>query len=130
MKPGKAELIDRKAEALRLRRYGFTYSQIAEQLGCALSTAHSYVMGALEETRTLLKEDADAIRDMELSRLDAMLPKFLSKAMAGDDRAAKTVLSIMERRAKYLGLDAAGRLDVVGAGVVVNFVPVQNDDDN
>ena len=130
MKKGKADLIEKKAEAVRLRRYGLGYAQIAEKLGCAQSTAYSYVMDALAETRVALQEDAEAIRQMELERLDSMLLGFMPKAMKGDDRAAKTVLSIMERRAKLLGLDAAGRLDVVGAGVVVNFVPVQNNDDD
>lgn len=130
MKKGKAELIDKKAEALRLRRYGFGYAQIAKELGCAQSTAYSYVMSALAETRNAMQEDADVIRQMELERLDQMLPASLEKAKRGDDRAIRSVLSIMERRAKLLGLDAAGRLDVVGAGVVVNFVPVQKNDDD
>ena len=130
MKLGKADLIEKKAEALRLRRYGLGYAQIAEELGCAQSTAYSYVVDALAETCNTMREDADAIRQMELERLDAMFMSQYSKALKGDDRAVNACLKIMERRAKFLGLDVATTNIAVGAGVVVNFVPVQNNDDD
>ena len=130
MKKGKADLIEKKAEALRLRRYGLGYAQIAEKLGCAQSTAYSYVVDALTETCNTMREDAEVIREMELERLDAMFMSQYSKALKGDDRAVNACLKIMERRTKFLGLDIANTNIAVGAGVVVNFVPVENHDND
>ena len=43
---------------------------------------------------------------LELERLDALTLAAWPRARAGDDRAIRVVLRIMQRRAKLLGLDA------------------------
>ena len=49
---------------------------------------------------------------MEAARLDRLLMDHWGKAIQGDVAATRTVLSIMDRRAKLLGLDAPQRIDL------------------
>ena len=49
---------------------------------------------------------------MELARLDAMLSALDDKIEAGDTKAIGTALRIMDRRAKYLGLDGPIKIDM------------------
>jgi hypothetical protein len=65
--------------------------------------AHKHVQHAL---RDMLWEDADKVRTLELARLDAMLAGMWPGAIAGDGHAVDACLKLMDRRARYLGLDA------------------------
>ena len=95
---------DRHLQALELRKAGCTYQQIAEQLGYANAKgAHKAVASALKAT---LREPADALRELELARLDTMLLALWRKVQAGDEHAIDRALKISERRARLLGLDA------------------------
>ena len=106
MKPLSAKSTDRRYEAIQLRREGKSYRDISAALGCSVSTAFSDVQKELQEVRKKTREDAETVRDIELERLDLMLKALFPKAQAGDTKAACTILKIMDRRAKYLGLDA------------------------
>ena len=59
-------------------------------------------------------EPATQLRDMEVARLDRLLAAHWGKATKGDVNATRMVLTIMDRRAKLLGLDAPQKLDVTG----------------
>ena len=61
---------DCQLRALELRKAGATYQAIAEQLGYAHAKgAYKAVTSALKLT---LREPADALRELEVARLDAM----------------------------------------------------------
>jgi hypothetical protein len=95
---------DRHLAALELRKAGATYQMIADQLGYAHAKgAHKAVESALKAT---LREPAEAVRELELVRLDAMLLALWRRVQQGDERAINTALRIDERRAKLLGLEA------------------------
>ena len=64
--------------------------------------------------REYATEPATQLRDMEVARLDRLLMGHWTKAIGGDVNATRTVLSIMDRRAKLLGLDAPQRIDLTG----------------
>ena len=49
---------------------------------------------------------APEARDAELDRLERLQRSWWLPALSGDERAARVVLSVMDRRAKLLGLDA------------------------
>ena len=49
-----------------------------------------------------------------VAALDGLLMGHWTRASNGDVTATRTVLSIMDRRAKLLGLDAPPRLDITG----------------
>ena len=110
------EKSEKAVQALELRKAGATYDQIAEQLELATRmTAWRLIDGAI--TERMENSEAAKIRHMELERLDSLLLSMWQKAVAGDLKAVDRVLRIMERRARYLGLDAP-----TGAGVNVNVL--------
>jgi hypothetical protein len=124
---------DRAAEACTMRANGYTYQQIADTLGYAdRGEAHHAVDRALQTT---LQEPTDAVRRMELERLDVLYAEAMTVlrrqhltvshgrivkddtgAPIEDDapalQAIDRALRVMDRRAKLLGLDAPSRVSV------------------
>jgi hypothetical protein len=101
---------DRQRRALEFRRDGCGYQEIADKLGYASkSGAFKAVIAALRQT---LQEPADAVRQLELERLDAMLHAIWPSAQGGDLKAVDAVVRLMDRRARYLGLDTPQRIDI------------------
>jgi hypothetical protein len=94
----------RQEQALKLRLAGATYTAIAEKLGCSRTVAYRDVADALAE---LKREPAQAVLDMEMHRLDQMLLGLWRDAVSGNTKAVSAALRIMDRRARYLGLDQA-----------------------
>jgi len=107
---GRVKAHDRHLQALELRKAGATYQAIAHQLGYASPRgAHKAVASALKAT---LREPADALRELELARLDCALLAIWRRVQSGDDKAIDRLVRIMERRAKLLGLDEPPRSKV------------------
>jgi len=97
-------LVEKRRQALELRKAGASYEQIAESLGYrSKSGAHDAVTGAL---RDMLREPAEQVRTLELSRLDDMLMSIWARVRSGDVSAIDRALRLSERRARLLGLDA------------------------
>lgn len=103
-------LVERRVKALELRKSGLTFEQIGDACNTSRSTAHEDVVIAMRET---IQEPADEVRRIELERLDVMLAALWPKATTTGDRqqarAVEQCLSIMDRRARLLGLDAPTR---------------------
>jgi hypothetical protein len=112
----RARSLDNQAKALELRRMGFGYAAIAEQIGVGKSQAHRYVVAGLDDARAQISASADELKSEEISRLDGMLAAIWPKARKGDCAAIDRVLKIAERRAKLLGLDAPTRTALEGGG--------------
>lgn len=110
--PQRAESLARQNRALELRQQGLTYQQIADAIGCDVSTAHRATMRALEALQQDTAERAADVRALELQRLDAALAAIMDRVHAGEDRAVASMLRIMDRRARYLGLDEPERTEV------------------
>lgn len=105
--------LERKLRALKLRKAGATYQMIAEQLGHAgPSGAHKAVAAALKLT---LREPADAVRKLELERLDAAQLAIWRRVQAGDYGAIDRLLGIIGARAKLTGTFAPQKLEHSGA---------------
>lgn len=104
--------IERKAQALELRRQGCTYPEIAQQTGTSLSCAHDTVAKAMAERMTQCNELADTLIAIELDRLDGMFRPLYLAAVHGDVQAVDRCLRIMERRARLLGLDKAATAQI------------------
>lgn len=111
--PRRIEAAEKRKRALQLRKAGVSYDQIAQQVGYAnRGNAHKAVM---QELRELPKDDAKDVLNLEVERLDQLLMALWPAAMKGHVRSSETVIRLMERRSKLLGLDAPGS--------------IQNDDD-
>lgn len=113
--PGAREAAaERRVKALELRKAGASYRQIGRTLGVSEKTAHGDVHRALAHLAQLETETATALRTLELARLDALYTGHFSRAVAGDDKAARICIAIQERRARLLGLDAPVRTELTG----------------
>ena|SRR5699024_453721 len=109
--PKRIAAAERKAEALKLRKSGATYDEIAKQLG--LSGRTSAFQCVQRAIRDITKEPAKDVLELEVARLDAMLAGLWDKATDGDDKAVNSAIRIMDRRAKYLGLDQTSEPDAM-----------------
>lgn len=101
----------RAATAMKLALEGHGWKTIAQMSGYASSgAAWNAVQRELQRT---IQPLADEVRQMELARLDALWQIQFKKAQDPLNKSADwnvdRCLAIMERRARYLGLDA--RLD-------------------
>jgi len=112
---------EKTLKALTLRKKGFNYTEIGEELGCARQTACRYVLSELENLADKCREEAEHVRDLELQRLDDLyLIAWKAIAEGSDLVAIDRCLRIMERRAKLLGLDAAQKVEHSG-DLVINL---------
>ena len=102
------ELVEKEIRVLELRRAGLTWQSISEQTGYAEATgAYAAYKRAIKR---VMAEPVEEVRTQELDRLDRMQVAVWNRALKGDDKAINTVLRLMERRARLLGLDAAQRV--------------------
>lgn len=96
----------RRARAIELATQGFTYQQIADELGYAhRGTVHRIVQRALESRLT---EGVEQLRQVEVARLDALQAGLWEAAMAGDAAAVGACVKIVQTRSRILGLCGGG----------------------
>lgn len=101
--PARIEIEAKQARVLEMRKGGATFPEIAEAEGYASpSGAYEACKAAMERT---LREPADELRELELTRLDTMQAVAWENMLAGDMDAMAMVLRISERRARLLGLE-------------------------
>ena len=111
----------RRKQAFALRVRGHSYSEIARALHCSEGTACEDITAELFDLRTKTREDVEAVREMELSRCDAIVKGQWKKAMKGDNRCALAIIRAMDHRAKLLGLYAPTEVKVEGGMTVDVF---------
>lgn len=99
----------KQSEALKMRRDGKSYDDIGEALDVHKVTAYRYIKAALAELDGEDRETAEEVRRLEALRLDQLTEKYLALALEGDEGAGAMVLKVMDRRAKMLGIDLAGK---------------------
>ena len=109
------ELLAKELKVLDLRRAGFTFMRIAEETGYKqASGAQRAYLRIMERTKPQAVEEH---RWQELDRLDRMQVALWPRAMKGDDKAINTIVRLMERRARLVGMDAPTRIQAE----VVNY---------
>jgi hypothetical protein len=102
--PSKMAKGQRAYYAFELRKAGASYELIADKLG--YKTPESAEGAIRARLQRMYKPDAvEDVVQMELARLDALQLVAWRRAKEGDLSALDRILKIMERRAKYLGLD-------------------------
>lgn len=104
-------VFDKERRVLELRRAGVTFDLIAQEVGYSnASGAHHAFTRAMK--RTLNDAGADEIRELEADRLDRLQRFAWPQAAQGDLRSIETILRIMARRARLLGLDSPIKQEV------------------
>lgn len=130
-------------QAIKMRLEGYTFREIADEIGISVSTAHTYVNDGWERVQNATDEDRTLLRDMELARCDQMLKRVLPIATANNllvekekfvdgsmivvteedaelqFKAVDRVLKIQKRRSDLLGLDAPTKIEQTGASALI-----------
>lgn len=148
-----AEIAARRQRGIELRKAGKSWEEIAIELGHdSAATAFNDVKRARDANRNSLKETVEDERATDLGRLDAMLAtawkvmendhlalsggNVVMVGPEGEERplhddgpkldAIRTLLRVLERRAKLLGSDAPTRIEAEGElKVIVEGVNVE-----
>ena len=94
---------DKQRQAVQLRLSGATYANIATAVGYAGASGARYAVEV--GLKMAIIEPAQEVLAMELHRLDQLLVGLWPAATNNDHPSIDRVLKIMDRRAKYLGLD-------------------------
>lgn len=120
--PSAIHYAERRAKALRLRSLRMTYQQIADELyNGNRGQCYRDIQKGIDD---LPREAAEHVRVQELELLDEMSRGLIPKARKGDDKAVQGMLRIMDRRAKYLGLDTPVQIDTNAGPLTVVFDPI------
>lgn len=115
-KAQRAATAKRRSQAIALRLAGMDYQTIAERLDYAdRGAASKDVHRALEANLEAESVAAATLRELEVQRLDRMQAAAWAKAAKGDLKAIETVLKVIDRRARLLGLDRPARTEITGA---------------
>jgi hypothetical protein len=94
---------------MELRRKGYSYPKIADELGVSLGTAYKYVNVELERLAAERKMEGEKVLEMELARLDRVTEAIMEKCEDGSLDHIDTLMKLMDRRAKLLGLNAPSK---------------------
>lgn len=101
----------RRKDILELRLRGLSTPQIAEQLGCGATTVKRQLRKALDALAAETQEMAAYERDVDLARIDRLLPRLIEGAESGDLDAANTLEKLFRRRAAMLGYDMPTKIE-------------------
>lgn len=105
------DVIEKERRVLELRRAGLTFDVIAQEVGYS-NASGAYHAFTRAMKRTLQQAGADELRELELDRLDRLQRFAWPQATQGNLRAIDSILRIMARRARLLGLDAPIKQEV------------------
>ena len=108
---------ERQRRAHELRVKGWSFPQISDELGVAVSTVYADVNRYWKDTYEENKEETDLSRNRMLVRLDTLAKRMLERYDTGAEDAdtqAQLLLKVMEREARLLGLDAPAKTEITG----------------
>jgi hypothetical protein len=109
-KPADIARWERDYECVKMRRAEVDWMTIAEKLGYA-SPGHAHDR-FLAFMRAYPRDDVEAMRDLELDRIEKTARALEPRIEQGDVRAAEVWNKLSERRAKLMGLDKPERREV------------------
>lgn len=95
--------------AITLRQQGYSIETIAERLNITTEAAAKAIKNALRKARRDTKEKANEVVEINLRRLDSLIVNLTNRITAGETSQIDRLLKVMDRQAKYLGLDIAAR---------------------
>ncbi|GIV22152.1 MAG: hypothetical protein KatS3mg023_3903 [Armatimonadota bacterium] len=99
----------RSQQALQLRVQGYSFAQIAEQLG--YKTKYAAWHAVYRALQKLPAKNAELLRDIELERTDVALRALYPKVIDGDCNAIKRWTEVIELRCRILGLFAPTKVE-------------------
>lgn len=119
----------RAHKAFELRKQGWSYREIAKELG----VAHQTIAKDLKKIFDAYLEQSLEMRAYEVSleqaRLDDMWQSVYADFRTGNVKAADQLIKIMERRAKLLGLDTVQASKQISVTVTPEQIQGMSDDE-
>lgn len=119
----------RAHRAFELRKQGWSYREIAKELG----TSHQTIAKDLKKIFDAYLEQSLEMRAYEVSleqaRLDDMWQSVYADFRTGNVKAADQLIKIMERRAKLLGLDTVQASKQISVSVTPEQIQGMSDDE-
>lgn len=120
---------ERAARAFALRKAGLSYRDIGAELGVSHVIVYRDVQASIKQFLDEAREHHTQIMAIEAARLDDLQRVMWEQAAMGDRRAIETVLKIMERRAKLLGLDTPVATKQVSVTLTPDELATMSDDE-
>lgn len=96
----------RVVQALRLRRLGYTYDQIAQE--CGYSNASGARKAVVKASRSIIRDEAQELVNWQLDRLDAALQVVMTRIEVNDPQsldAVERLVPLLKRQAELMALD-------------------------
>lgn len=124
-----ANRAERAARAFALRKAGLSYRDIGAELGVSHQLVYRDVQATIKMFLDEAREHHTQIMAIEAARLDDLQRVMWEQAAMGDRRAVDTVLKIMERRAKLLGLDTPVATKAVNVTLTPDELKAMSDDE-
>ena len=103
---------DRRAKVLTYRMSGASTRDIAAKLSVSHTTIERDITHLMTEVNESNAERAEEMHALENTRLDKLQAGIWLTALTGHADSIRTVLSIMERRARLNGLDKPIKVDL------------------
>jgi len=109
----KAESYRMRLEALKLRRLGKTWDEVAEGAGYAnRSNAYNAVKALMKERQTLAYRETDLYVQESLDRLEALLTAAMPRAMNGDEKMMREARLIIRQISELRGENAPVKVEI------------------
>jgi hypothetical protein len=93
---------------------GQTTKQIAALLDCTVQWVRKVFRNEMARAFEHTLEDMQGVLKADLGITEVLITTFMKEALKGDVKAAHLVMTVLERRAKYLGLDAPAKTEIRG----------------
>lgn len=103
---------EREKQVLALRKAGFSYEVIGKQVGLSRAGAYKAVKRHMEKIDAECTDLADDVRQLELQRLDEITSTIWPYVIQGQTQYIDRILKVMDRRARYLGIDAPEKQEI------------------
>ncbi len=121
MSPQKVELTLREAEALTLKKQGWTHEMIAKKLDVVPSTVSRMISRALSKTLAIPSEE---LRKLYEDRYEALLGAVWPQAMMGDTQSVAQARAVLKDLRELRGVDKLEESRPMGlVGIVNTFDP-------
>ncbi|MGW8603000.1 hypothetical protein ACWGLB_29125 [Streptomyces sp. NPDC055893] len=121
-KAKRAEVAERRKNAIQMVLAGLDYETIAERLGYASrGAAHTDVSRALTANLADVKKEAATLREVQARRYQRLLAAVWAKAIKADTdnlKAVETAARLVDRIVKLYGLAEPDKLDIDMSGTV------------
>src|SRR3990170_1545453 len=102
------------AAAWEMYKSGSSIHNIATKLQQKPRTVARYIAGALRDLRVISLQAASEYRQVHLERIQAAIGAIWPKVLRGQIDAINTLIRLLERESKLLGLDAPQKVDLTG----------------